>query len=68
MTDLISIVIPTYNSEKTIKRALNSVLNQLYKNWEVIIIDSFSKDKTIKLVKSYRCRKIKNFTFQRAKD
>jgi len=59
VTDLISIVIPTYNSEKTIKRALNSVLNQSYKKWEVIIIDSFSKDKTIKFVKSYRCRKIK---------
>lgn len=59
MTDLISIVIPTYNSEKTIKRALNSVLNQSYKKWEAIIIDSYSTDKTIELIKSYRCKKIK---------
>ena len=54
MTDLISIVIPTYNSEKTIKRALNSVLNQSYKKWEAIIIDSYSTDKTIELISNDR--------------
>ena len=61
MADLVSIVIPTFNSEKTINRALNSVLNQSYKKWEAIIIDSYSTDKTIELVKSFRCKKIKIF-------
>ncbi len=67
MTDLISIVIPTYNSEKTIKRALNSVLNQSYKKWEVIIIDSYSTDKTIKIIKSYGSEKIKIFYLSKNK-
>lgn len=47
---LISVIITSYNSEKFIKRALNSVVNQKYKNIEIIIVDDCSKDKTIEIL------------------
>ncbi len=50
---LVSINIPTYNSEKTIYDTLFYVLNQSYNNIEIIIIDSFSDDKTLEIVKKY---------------
>jgi len=50
----ISIVIPTYNSEKTLERAIESVINQTYKNIEVIIIDGGSSDKTLNIIKKYK--------------
>ena len=50
--DKISVVIPTYNREKSILASINSVLNQSYKNIEVIVVDDGSKDKTKKLIKT----------------
>lgn len=49
----ISIVIPSYNSEKYIKETIDSVVNQSYKNYELIIVDGGSKDKTLEIIKSY---------------
>ena len=43
---LVSVVIPTYNREHCIKRAIYSVANQHYKNTEIIVIDDCSQDKT----------------------
>ncbi len=54
-----SIITPTYNSEKTIKRALESVINQTYENYEMIIIDDGSTDETENIVKQYLSEKIK---------
>jgi glycosyltransferase involved in cell wall biosynthesis len=54
----ISIITPTYNSEKTIKTNLKSILNQTYKEVEHIIIDGNSNDKTISIVKKYPHKKI----------
>lgn len=45
-----SIIIPTYNRANTIKRCLDSVINQTYKNWEAIIVDNFSEDGTEEIV------------------
>ena len=49
----LSIIIATYNSEKTIERALKSVQNLIMKDWECFVIDGLSKDKTIDIVKNY---------------
>jgi len=65
--NLVSIIIPTLNSEKTINRTINSVLKQDYKNWEIIIIDSFSNDKTIRYIKSFGLKKIKIFSHPKSK-
>lgn len=51
MKELVTVVIPTYNRETTINRAIESVLNQSYKNIEVLICDDFSTDHTIEKVK-----------------
>ena len=53
---LVSIVIPTYNSEKTLPLCLESVKRQTYRNIEVIIVDSYSRDKTIEIAKKYSVR------------
>lgn len=50
---LISVCIPTYNSEKIIGPTLTSLKNQTYGNFEVVVSDDASSDKTIKLLRSY---------------
>ncbi|WP_214804245.1 MULTISPECIES: glycosyltransferase family 2 protein [unclassified Exiguobacterium] len=47
---LVSIIMPTYNSEEFVKESINSVINQTYNNFELIIIDDSSKDNTVKVV------------------
>ena len=49
----VSIIMPAYNSEKQIERAINSVLNQTHKNLELIIINDGSKDNTDKICERY---------------
>lgn len=49
----ISVVIPAYNREKTIVKCLDSVLNQTYQPFEVIVVDDASNDNTVKLVEEY---------------
>jgi glycosyltransferase involved in cell wall biosynthesis len=50
--DLISIIVPSYNRENTILRTLNSVINQTYKNIEILVVDDFSIDNTVPIIKS----------------
>jgi teichuronic acid biosynthesis glycosyltransferase TuaG len=52
MNDLVSIITPSYNSEKFISEAILSVQNQTYTNWEMIIVDDNSKDKTVAFVQN----------------
>lgn len=53
MKDLISVIIPCYNAAKTLARTMNSVLEQDYKNIEIIIINDGSKDNTIEVANKF---------------
>lgn len=50
---LISVIIPSYNCAKYIIGTIQSVVNQSYTNWEIIVIDDCSKDNTTKLVQDF---------------
>ena len=50
MQDKVSIITPSWNSEKYIKKTIESVQNQTYLNWEMIIVDDCSSDNTVKIV------------------
>lgn len=56
---LFSVVMPSFNSEKYIKRSIESVLNQSYENWELIIVDNNSSDNTLKIAESFNDDRIK---------
>ncbi|PAB52809.1 glycosyltransferase, partial [Lactobacillus johnsonii] len=49
----ISVLIPTYNSAKTIVEALESIKNQTYQNWEIILINDGSQDETETILRRY---------------
>ncbi|WP_167342345.1 glycosyltransferase family 2 protein [Nonlabens sp. SY33080] len=50
MSDLVTIIIPTFNRAHTINRTLNSIFKQSHTNWECIVIDDGSTDDTLKIV------------------
>ena len=69
MSELVSIITPMYNSENFIEEAILSVLKQSYTNWEMLIIDDGSKDKSIEIVEKYlgrdnRIKLIKYFNYR----
>jgi len=61
MENLVSVIMPAYNAEKYIKEAIESVLNQTYPNFEFLIINDGSKDKTTEIVKSFKDKRIRFF-------
>lgn len=61
---LISIVIPTFNRSKSLKRAIKSVLNQSYKNWELIIVDNSSTDDSLSMISNYKDKKIQVYSVE----
>lgn len=56
---LISVLIPTYNNGKTIEQCVDSVLNQKYKNIEIVVVDESSTDKTEEICKDYVDKRVK---------
>jgi len=50
---LVSVVVPTFNSERFLERCLRSVREQTYPNVEVIVVDNYSRDKTREIAKKY---------------
>jgi len=53
---LVSVIIPTKNSETTIEKCLGSIRNQTYPNVEIVVVDSFSTDKIRDIVENYGAR------------
>jgi teichuronic acid biosynthesis glycosyltransferase TuaG len=53
LNDLVSVIMPAYNSEKYISESIESVISQDYENWELIVVDDCSKDSTKRIVKEY---------------
>lgn len=54
MEELISIIIPVYNVEKYLESCLNSIINQTYKNIEIIVINDGSTDNSLDIIKKYQ--------------
>ena len=52
MQDKVSIITPSWNSEKYIVDTIKSVQNQIYKNWEMIIVDDCSTDHTVDIIEA----------------
>lgn len=53
MDRLVSVVLPVYNGEKYLSESIESVLQQTYKNWELILVDDGSTDKTAEIAKHF---------------
>lgn len=53
MTPLVSIIMPCYNAERYIAQSIESVLAQSYQNWELIITDDASTDKSVEIISKY---------------
>lgn len=53
MDYLVSVIMPSYNSENTILESIESVLQQNYSNWELIIVDDQSTDNTWYIISKY---------------
>ena len=57
----VSVIIPSYNHEKYVAYALECVLNQTFQDFEIIITDDYSSDKSVKEIKKFNDTRIKLF-------
>ncbi|MCT4706780.1 glycosyltransferase [Enterobacteriaceae bacterium H16N7] len=53
MKELVSIIMPTFNSAKTVSESISSILNQTYTNWELLVTDDCSTDDTLEIIKNF---------------
>ena len=58
---LVSVIMSVYNKEKFISESITAILNQSYKNFELLIIDDHSSDNSIKTIKKFKDKRIKLF-------
>ena len=65
MNDLVSIIMPSYNTAKYIKNSVNSVLAQTYQNWELLIVEDCSTDNTMEVLSTFDDERIKVFVNER---
>ena len=61
MTQL-SVILPVYNDEKYVAKAINSILSSTYKNFELIIINDGSSDSTLEIINEFKDKRIKLFS------
>ena len=66
--DLVSFIMSTYNSEETVSKSIESMLNQTYENIEILIIDDFSNDNTYKICENYSRTNENIFLFRNNKN
>ena len=58
--ELLSVIVPVYNAEKTVEKTIKSILNQKYENYELILVNDGSTDKTESICQKYaKNKKIK---------
>lgn len=62
---LISVLLPVFNSEKYISESIQSILNQTYSNFELLILDDGSTDRTLVIINEFHDGRIKIFTSER---
>ncbi len=60
---VVSVIIPTYNQADLLQKALQSIINQKFQNWEAIVIDNYSEDNTKEIVESIRDSRINYVLF-----
>lgn len=59
---LISVIMALFNEEQYIKNTVESILNQTYKNFELIIVDDYSTDRSVEICKSFRDQRIRVYS------
>ena len=62
MTPFISIIIPAFNAEETILTAVKSILGQAFPDFEIILVDGLSSDKTVKIIEELKDSRVKIFS------
>ena len=62
---LVSILMNCYNGERYLRESLSSVLNQTYKNWELIFWDNKSQDESVKIFNSFNDKRFKLFNAEK---
>ncbi len=60
----ISVIIPAYNAERTIRETIESVQRQTFQDFELIVINDGSKDRTVELVQSINDERLKIFSYE----
>lgn len=60
----VSVIIPTYNDAIFLEKALSSVLEQTFQNWEAIVVDNTSCDNTIEVINTFNDRRIKTYSIK----
>ncbi|MFB2922227.1 glycosyltransferase [Aerosakkonema funiforme] len=63
---LVSVIIPVFNGEKTIKNTIESVINQTFRDWELIVINDGSQDATLDIVTTIKDTRLKVFSYPNA--
>ena len=56
MPPLVSVIMPAYNTEKFIGESIQSVVDQTYANWELLVVDDGSTDKTADIIRAFAAR------------